>query len=457
MRVLTTIGHLYYFTLNRDINDGDCQTHFGLPSPHSSQLHRVATMVALSYLLAVSVLHTASSTPVGSRTTHAPPTVQQDWQKNNVSAPWAPGHPIEWNNTLALKYTYSDGGPWSEQSGAIIASELSVDEKYLVSINASNHVSVVNFATGALVSDTTVYALGCPGYCGDAALRVLADSAGGYNVLVAYRDKYQVQKLHLTPNGTFVGNVTDYAGGLLWQYGSPSVSHSGRRFLTTYPERLYNIDKEDVYVDMADTLDQYNDVAFSPDDKLVAVAGNARIFDATTGRLVRELGETKSTLVSFSPDGSLLATTQGRTGIQIWSLPNATTINPPLNLTVEGHPGWTTSLAWSPDGAYLAAAAYGNVYIWEMGSSPRLIQHYRSDGEEVHRLVWLKGSKQLSYRTFGGLEVYDLETNLKYRWGFSRGAHWVYGQLTSTFISKTKGWIGGLDADGIVRYWNAPA
>ncbi|KAJ4299452.1 hypothetical protein N0V90_004697 [Kalmusia sp. IMI 367209] len=426
-------------------------------------------MATLSRLVLLSTLLSAViSKALYPQSIQRPPGILHDFQKNNVSTSWAPGHPKEWSEKEALKFQFSDGGPHTYTSGAIPATALSSDEKFLVTVNISNHVSVIDFATGSVVSNpsfTTTYSRE------SSAVRVLSAPSGGYDVLISMGYQ-EVQRLRLSAQGKQTGNATIYTGGLLSEFGSSSVSHSGRRFLTVDPNipqyNIYDLDDTNVHIILKNQNDVYHDGSFSTDDKYVITLSRSyydtpprtKLFDATTGALVRDFGSTSSEYVRLSPDGKLLATTYSWDAVQLWPLTNAT--SEPITLNLPAHAGRGFSdLQWSPDGEYLAAGIWGQLVVWKIFPSPQVVQSYQQDNDyhDVTALLWLEASKRIAYRTFGGLEIYDFDSNLKYRWGFGANSHWadsVY-QKGYTFLSTSKKWIGGLDADAIVRFWEYPA
>ena len=158
-------------------------------------------------------------------------------------------------------------------------------------------------------------------------------------------------------------------------------------------------------------------VRFSPDGKLLATGtedGIARIWDATTGRLVKELvgHPHRINAVAFSPDGQLLLTGGNASRAKIWSVETGTELaSIKCNLevravaflpngkrfvtaggdfcvtlwdtetgaavrTLRGHEKAILSLSVSPDGRFLASGSQDyTVRIWdaEAGSLVRLI------------------------------------------------------------------------------------
>jgi sugar lactone lactonase YvrE len=110
------------------------------------------------------------------------------------------------------------------------------------------------------------------------------------------------------------------------------------------------------------------DVAFSPDDTLLATAGTdatARLWRTADGALVHTLtGHPYSTSsVAFSPDGTLLATNGQDAVVRIWRTADGT-----LERILTGHTNWGHGVAFSPDGALVASGSSDHtVRLWRTG------------------------------------------------------------------------------------------
>jgi WD40 repeat protein len=114
-------------------------------------------------------------------------------------------------------------------------------------------------------------------------------------------------------------------------------------------------------------------VAFSPDGRLLATgspgATAARVWDVTTGRLVRAVAGSASVRhLAFSPDGKTLATAHGQGGargngsVQLWD-----TATWKEKAYLQGHSQLAVVVSFSPDGRLLATASFdGTAKLWPL-------------------------------------------------------------------------------------------
>jgi WD40 repeat protein len=131
-----------------------------------------------------------------------------------------------------------------------------------------------------------------------------------------------------------------------------------------------------------------NAVAYRPDGKLVATGGNdgtIRIWDASSGKLVRMLvGEPVQSL-SWSKDGKLLAAGCGHHCL-VWEADSARQLAKRRDLAAQ-------FVAWSPDGQMLARFWGADMSVWEPATDK--VVHYRFNGL-CHALAWSPDSKTIA-------------------------------------------------------------
>ncbi len=111
--------------------------------------------------------------------------------------------------------------------------------------------------------------------------------------------------------------------------------------------------------------DVHYDLDFDPADKYLAAAGSdgvVRLFDAPTGKLIRELrGHNQPVYtVEFSPEGDRLASGSNDDTIRLWNPRTGDQL-----LLLEGHGDYIYDLKFSPDGQHIVSASGdGTLRIW---------------------------------------------------------------------------------------------
>ncbi|KAJ2993604.1 hypothetical protein NUW58_g1788 [Xylaria curta] len=383
-------------------------------------------------------------------------TLVSDFKKNNVSSHWAEGHPKVW------------GAEEVKFKGPFVA-DVSPDEKFVVLAIDAN-LTIHDLSTRKLVSSVKT---DFKGYA--QTVTILSGRNGGYDVFVSSRN-YSIEDtitgLHLSPEGTIIGAQTQYLGRFSSFDGRRGpFSRDGQRFLVqtgTAPRSeltiIYDIDKPHSNVTLAGHTDSIMSSAFSPDGKYVSTAawdGYAKVWNASTGELLHTFGPTggQNWLTNFSPDGKyILMTNAGNEpSVNIWPVANMSS----KPIVFKNFRDWIRTASWTSDSKLLAVGSYGLIQVFSV-QNQTAIQRWESEdryGYEAWNLVWIESESglKLAYRVTAGLEVYDFETNLKYRWGPDDYAQYDGGGSgDGTYVIKSKGWIGGSDADQSVRFFDFP-
>lgn len=114
------------------------------------------------------------------------------------------------------------------------------------------------------------------------------------------------------------------------------------------------------------------EVTFSPDSRLVALSfSGVAVWEVATGKLLFRLTPENSSaalrpLATFSPDGNLLATSDGKT-LRVWQVAPAREI---FQTTVSSF--GVSQLLFAPNGRALALAAYDSVTVWTIPDGQEL-------------------------------------------------------------------------------------
>lgn len=149
----------------------------------------------------------------------------------------------------------------------------------------------------------------------------------------------------------------------------------------------------------------WNAVAWSPDSKRLMIGGigDAVLLDAATARVIGYYGHHGGSAhsLAWSPDGTYIAIGRDDTTVQVWNV--ATTTN------VYTYPGHTTdvfTVAWSPDGKRIASgSADGLVQVWDAltgnnvytyrGHADYYWGHFTS-GQAVYSVAWSPDGKRIA-------------------------------------------------------------
>ena len=132
-------------------------------------------------------------------------------------------------------------------------------------------------------------------------------------------------------------------------------------------------------------------VTFSPDGKLLAVALEdlfpILLWDVTTQQRVESATVMTSKKPAFSPDGQLLAGWRGREGhgVMLWDANTHQALGPPL----LGHTEGIINLTFSPDGTVLASGGHDTtIILWDVVSHQPIRQPLTGHPDRVNDLAF---------------------------------------------------------------------
>jgi WD40 repeat protein len=152
-------------------------------------------------------------------------------------------------------------------------------------------------------------------------------------------------------------------------------------------------------------------VAVSPDGSLLATAageGGVRLYDAKTGALIRAIGEAGDRSVTFSPDGRSLAAG----GFHMDKLVGIYDVRTGRRLrTLAGHTEWETdACTFSPDGTLLASTGVDKqILVWDLATG--VLRHRLAD--QPFRVTTLAFSPDGATLACGGdktVRLWDMRT-----------------------------------------------
>ena len=166
----------------------------------------------------------------------------------------------------------------------------------------------------------------------------------------------------------------------------------------------------------------YPAVSFSPDGTTLATTGTfgVKLWDVATGRSLGEIGSGNSSDVAFSADGTMVAfPLPGAGTAEVWDVAKRS-----LVATVEADLNWFLSVALSPDGRLLAVGDdHGAVRLWDVRTGG-LVREFDQRGAGAFTLEFADG-RVLAVSGFEPVaSLWDVATEP----GSARGSRWVLAE-----------------------------
>jgi WD40 repeat protein len=190
--------------------------------------------------------------------------------------------------------------------------------------------------------------------------------------------------------------------------------------------------------------------AYSPNGKMLAVGCGddpVHIWDAETGREVRQLKEPWAFALAFSPDGALVATGGSLQRVRLWQTASGQPFGQPL-----AHPAPLKALAFSPDGTLLASAGQDKtIRMWSIPGRT-LLASLSGHEDEINALAFSVDGKTLA--SAGGdhsIRLWEIPGGRPLR-RFDGGC----AVAALTFANAGKTLISRGD-DNLIRFWDVAA
>ena len=203
--------------------------------------------------------------------------------------------------------------------------------------------------------------------------------------------------------------------------------------------------------------ENYGGVLFSPDGRWLVI-GEAkpriRLIDRTAGKetvIPLSQGADGVTALASSPDSRWLAAGCGNNdhNVHVWDLAD---LAAGTNVTLAGHSGWITGLAFSPNGQTLASVSDDHTLrLWDFSRKTERLR-FQGNTETVSALAWSTNEQDLvTGAADGSVRYWDPAAKMPAPYTVLPVEIWPWGL---TFLPDSKTFLTLTRREGVVVKWD---